>query len=38
MITQLELEIPDGVSMSLVSPWRVNKYLETGGDTFEYYL
>jgi hypothetical protein len=29
----------DGVIVSLVSPWpwRVNKYLETGGGNFEHY-
>jgi hypothetical protein len=38
MITYLELAITDGVSVSLVPPWRVNKYLETGGGHVEYYL
>jgi hypothetical protein len=33
MITQLELGITDGVSVSLVSVRRVNKCLETGGGT-----
>jgi hypothetical protein len=31
MITYLELGITDGVDVSLVSHWRVNKCLETDG-------
>jgi hypothetical protein len=38
MITYLELGITDGVSVSLVSPWRDNKRLETGGEHFEHYV
>jgi uncharacterized protein YerC len=38
MITNLKLGITDGVSVSLVSSWRVNKCLETGGGHFEHYL
>jgi hypothetical protein len=38
MITWLELGITDGVSVSLVSPWRVNKCLQTGRRHFENYL
>jgi hypothetical protein len=38
MITSLELGITDGVSVNLVSPWRVNKCLETGGGHFEHNL
>jgi hypothetical protein len=38
MITKLELGVTDGVSVSLVSPWCVNKCMETGGGQFEHYL
>jgi hypothetical protein len=38
MVTLLELGITDGGSVRLVSPWRVNKCLETGGGHFENYL
>jgi hypothetical protein len=38
MITYLELGITDDGSVSLVSPWRDNKCLETGGEHFEHYV
>jgi hypothetical protein len=38
VLTYLGLGITDGTSVGLVSLWRVNNSLETGGGHFEQYL